>query len=137
MRGPPNHHSSPPKIMCVPGMWPTMAGPAPWPTSQQMVKDWGATMRPKALFAATSSSKWRGFGYCMAWTQRRMSVTVTGSFSWPPPTGLPMWRSTSDVSKSMASFTWVMAPPWSLANPDTRVSPLPGVPDWGGGGHGS
>ena len=46
MRGPPNHHSSPPKIMCVPGMLPTMAGPAPWPTSQQIVNDCGATMRP-------------------------------------------------------------------------------------------
>src|SRR5438067_114098 len=33
MRGPENHHSSPPKIMWVPGMLPTIAGPAPWPTS--------------------------------------------------------------------------------------------------------
>ena len=105
MRGPANHHSSPPKIMWVPGMFPTMAGPAPWPTSQQMVKDCGATIRPKTLAAATSSSKCSGFGYCMAWTHRRMSVTVTGSFNCPPPTGWPTWRSTSDVSNSMCSLT--------------------------------
>ena len=52
MRAPPNHHSSPPKIMWVPAMLPTMAGPAPWPTSQQIVNDCGATMRANAEPAA-------------------------------------------------------------------------------------
>ena len=51
---PPNHHSSPPKIMCVPGMLMTMADRAV--TSQQIVNDCGATMRPNLVCAANTSS---------------------------------------------------------------------------------
>ena len=95
-----------------------------------MVKDCGATIRPNVLAAATSSSKCSGFGYCIAWTHRRMSVTDTGSFSWPPPTGWPTWRSTSDVSNSMCSLTWVIVPLLLGRNPDTGVSLVLGA-GWG------
>jgi len=52
MRGPKNHHSSPPKIMCWPGMFPWIAGPAPWLVSVQTAKDCGATILPNAASAA-------------------------------------------------------------------------------------
>jgi hypothetical protein len=38
--------------MCDPGIDPWIAGVAPWPTSQAIVNDCGATIRPKALCAA-------------------------------------------------------------------------------------
>jgi hypothetical protein len=56
MRGPKNHHSSPPKIMCEPGIVPWMAGVAPCPTSVATANDWGATMRSKRPSAAKRSS---------------------------------------------------------------------------------
>ena len=56
MHGPKNHHSSPPKIMCCPGMWPWIAGPAPWLVSVHTAKDCGATRRPKQLSDAYCSS---------------------------------------------------------------------------------
>src|SRR5437899_1488913 len=66
----------------------------------------------------------------MPWTQRRMSVTLTGSLSWPPPTGRPTWRSTSLVSSTTASPTCVIDQPPVLVLPDVRVSndPTPGDP---------
>ena len=56
MRGPKNHHSSPPKSMCVPGIVPWIAGPAPWLSLVQTTNDCGATSRPKRLSAAYASS---------------------------------------------------------------------------------
>jgi hypothetical protein len=56
MRAPKNHQSSPPKIRCDPGIFPTCAGEAPWLVSVATVNDWGATMRPKRLSAAQRSS---------------------------------------------------------------------------------
>src|SRR5438105_10184974 len=46
----------------------------------------------------------------MPCTQRRISVTVTGSVSWPPPRRWPRWRSTSVVSNPTTS-SLAMAPP--------------------------
>src|SRR5205807_9439975 len=40
----------------------------------------------------------------------RMSVTLTGSLSWPPPIGLPRCLSTSVVSSVTASFSVVVIP---------------------------
>jgi hypothetical protein len=56
IRGPKNHHSSPPNSMCVPGTTPWIAGSAPWPQVQFTVNDWGATIRPKRLPAAQALS---------------------------------------------------------------------------------
>jgi hypothetical protein len=50
MRGPKNHHSSPPKIRCEFGMRPTWAGEQPWLVSHATVNDCGATSSPKRLF---------------------------------------------------------------------------------------
>ena len=65
MRGPKNHHSSPPNSMWVPGIVPWIAGPAPWLSLVHTAKDCGATSRPKRLSAAHASSKCSGFGFCM------------------------------------------------------------------------
>ena len=37
-----------------------------------------------------------------------------GLFQLPPPTGWPTWRSTSEVSNSMCSLTWVIVPSCSV-----------------------
>src|SRR5262245_812271 len=79
-------------------MWPWIEGPAPMLSLAQMVNDCGATMRPKRLAAANSSSKYSGFGFCIPCAQRRTSFVPNGSLIWLPPTGLPIQRSTSDVS---------------------------------------
>ena len=45
MRGPKNHHSSPPKMRCELGILPICAGEQPWLVSVATVNDCGATMR--------------------------------------------------------------------------------------------
>jgi hypothetical protein len=42
--------------MCVPGIVPWIAGPAPWLSLVQTTNDCGATSRPKRLSAAQASS---------------------------------------------------------------------------------
>ena len=56
MRGPKNHHSSPPKMRCELGILPICAGEQPWLVSVATVNDCGATMVPKWLSAAQRSS---------------------------------------------------------------------------------
>src|SRR5262245_35079810 len=63
----------------------------------------------------------------MPWAQRRISVTVIGSFNWPPPSGLPTHLSVSVVSSGSmfiwSTFSAISAIPPLWLNDKIRPSP--------------